>query len=269
MPLPAVAVAGIIAGGLQAGAGAIGKIKANSLRKSAIRPTYETPSAVTDNVAIAESLAQTGLSDSAKQSLLSNADRGLTSSIDAILKGGGSVNNIADAYDTQMQGISRMSLAEDEAKFRNINMLVAANRALADEQEKAWQINKYAPYADKMALAAKMNDDANKNIQGGINMGLNAWSYGTMAKTNQQLPSAATTNSVRLNPSTQNTIPTIPSISPLTGTRFLSSRMPMTFSHRTMNIASGLGVQPLNNGYMPSAQPFLTQYNSPISFNPQ
>lgn len=235
MPLPAIAVAGIVAGGLQAGAGLIGKIKAN-LKKSAVRPIYETPEAITENVAIAESLAQTGLSDSAKQSLLSGADRGLTSSIEAILKGGGSVNTVADAYDTQMQSISRMSLAEDEAKFRNINMLVTANKALADEQEKAWQINKYAPYADKMALAAKMNEDANKNIQGGLNLGFSAWSYGKMAGTNQGGGSGGNHTPMQM-----------PSLSPLTGTQFLSNRRPMTFSPRTLDIASGLGVQPLNN----------------------
>ncbi len=245
MPLPAIAVAGIVAGGLQAGAGLIGKIKANNLKKSAVRPDYETPEAITENVAIAESLAQTGLSDSAKQSLLSGADRGLTSSIEAILKGGGSVNTVADAYDTQMQSISRMSLAEDEAKFRNINMLVTANKALADEQEKAWQINKYAPYADKMALAAKMNEDANKNIQGGLNLGFSAWSYGKMAGTNQGGGSGGTP--MQMPTISQHTPMQMPSLSPLTGTQFLSNRRPMNFSPRTLDIASGLGVQPLNN----------------------
>lgn len=184
----------MLAGGLlQAGLGIGQKAKAAKMAAGNKRPEYEISQQAKDNQALAESMASEGLSDSAKQLYTSNADRGLTSSIDAILKGGGDVNAITDLNDGYNQSLSQFAMAEDQAKFRNLNILMRANDALGAEHDKAWQINQYAPYADKAQQAAQMSASGMQNISGGINTGLSALSMAAMGKINPSagVPGAA------------------------------------------------------------------------------
>lgn len=150
------------------GKGFIDQGNAKKMAASAVRPEYEISQQVKDNQALAESRVGQGLSDSSKQLFTTQQDRGLTASIDAILRTGGDANQVNEAYDGFNTGLSRLSLAEDEAKFRNMNMYLRANEQLAQEQDKAWQINKYAPYADKMKLASQNKQAADANVSGGI-----------------------------------------------------------------------------------------------------
>ena len=150
------------------GKGFIDQGKAKKLAASAVRPEYNIQQPIIDNQALAESRAGQGLSDSSKQLFTTQQDRGLTASIDAILRTGGNANQVNEAYDSFNTGLSRLSLAEDEAKFRNMNMYLRANEQLAQEQDKAWQINKYAPYADQMKLASQNKQAADANVAGGI-----------------------------------------------------------------------------------------------------
>jgi len=178
MPLIATAALGVG----QAVNGFIKKGKAKRMAEKNIRPEAQIAKPILDNQALSESRAGSGLSDSAKQLFTTNSDRALTASIDAILKSGGNPNMIGDIYDDYNTGASKMAFAEDEAKFRNINMLVRSNEKLAEEQDKVWGINKYAPWADRAREASSLSREGNQDVFSGANAAIGSWAGMETAK---------------------------------------------------------------------------------------
>ncbi len=148
--------------------GASKKSKAKKMARKNQRPNYEIPKAVQDNQRILESRASQGLSDQSIQLYKQSSDRQTTSSLDAILKGGGNVNNIAELYDTTNVGINRMALIDDEMRARNVQALVNQNNVLGGHQDKAWQVNYWGPYADKAQAAAALQKQGADQINQGI-----------------------------------------------------------------------------------------------------
>jgi len=177
--------------------------KANKMARKNIRPKYDIQQGIEDNQALVESKASEGLSDNAKQVLTTGSERGLSSSIDAILKGGGSVNNIADIYDNFQGGISKLSLVDEEMRAKHVADMIAQNREMAGETEKKWQINEFAPYADKAQAAATLAKQGSDNLWKGINtFGSSA---GNLAMANEFGKDA---NSVFPKTSTDSSLPT-------------------------------------------------------------
>jgi hypothetical protein len=168
-PLLAAALVTAGAGVVQGITGAIQKGKAASMAAKNTRPVYHIPQPIKDNVALAESRAQEGLTDAAKQTYKQNTEHGLTAAISAITNNGGSVNNIGDLYGNYQEGIGRMSIIDDEMRARNVQQLMGANQAEADSEDKEWQVNKYAPYADTAQAAAALSKQGSDNIWKGVN----------------------------------------------------------------------------------------------------
>lgn len=133
------------------------------------RPKYYIPKEVMDNQRLAESKAGQGMSDSARNTYIQETERGLTSSLETILKGGGSVNNIADLYDNYSSGIAKMSILDDEMRAANIRNMISQNNELSSYKDKEWQVNVFAPYADKAQAAAALKKQGSDNIWKGIN----------------------------------------------------------------------------------------------------
>lgn len=168
-PLTITAAAQAAGGIVQGITGALQKGKAKRMARANKRPTYEIQDAVLDNQDLIESRAGQGISDATRRELTQGAERGLTSSIDAILSGGGSVNNIADLYSNYAGSLSKMALIDEEMRTKNVQNLIDQNSKLAAEQDKAWQVNVYAPYTDKAQAAAALSKQGTDNIWKGVN----------------------------------------------------------------------------------------------------
>lgn len=168
-PLTIGAIIGGAQGVGQLVTGIVQKSKAAKMARKNPRPKYEIQKEILDNQNLTESKASEGLSDAAKQVYSTGAERGLSSSINAILKGGGSVNNIADIYDTYQGGISKLALIDEEMRARNIQNMINQNNVLASEKDKQWQVNVFAPYADKAQAAAALSKQGMDNIWKGVN----------------------------------------------------------------------------------------------------
>lgn len=173
--------------------GGIKSAKANKMAANTKRPPYNIPQGDYDNVALQQSLASQGLADSSKQILLKNADRGLSSSINAVLAGGGDVNTLGTLYDSYLNGINNVTLANDAQKIKNVNNFVNSRYRLGDQQDKAWQLNEFAPYNDKMQQIAQLKgqgaQQTNAGIAGIATAGMSAASglAGKAATSNMQL----------------------------------------------------------------------------------
>lgn len=157
------------AGLASAGIGAHQANKAAQIANSNKRPPYNIPQSEYDNLTLLQDRAQQGLTDSTKQAYLTGSNRALSQSISAILKGGGDVNNISDAYSNFNDGLQRLQIADDNMRLANINALIAQNQRMSDFADKKYQVNEYAPYANKALAAATLQQQGAANISNGIN----------------------------------------------------------------------------------------------------
>lgn len=182
-PLTIAAIGSQAAAGLVQGiTGIFQSAKANKMAKSNIRPFYKIQKPILDNQAIAESRASKGLSDASKELYIQESDRGITSGIDAITTGGGTVNNIADLYTARNNGVTKMALIDDAMRVNNMKNLTEQNNVLADAEDKQWQVNEWGPYADKAQAAAALKKQGSENTWKGVNTVVGAVANAATAK---------------------------------------------------------------------------------------
>lgn len=169
------------------GSGIVKNAKAKKMAKANVRPDYKIPQSIIDNQNIAESMAGQGLSDSTLAVYQSQMNRGLSSSIDAALHGGASVNNIGDIYDAFAGRVNQLALVDENMRIANLQRLISSNSVMADATDKEWQIDKYAPYADKAQAAAALKAQGAAAIDQGVNTAFSAvgnYAMGTMYQKN-------------------------------------------------------------------------------------
>jgi hypothetical protein len=154
----------------QAVAGLFGKSKAKkeAERLAASRPKYAESPYAKQGLSLAESELSTGMSGEAKNAYEQGIDRDLSTSLNAVLKGGGSVNNIAEVFGASTQGRQRLAMMKDNLRLNQINNVVRAQNTMTEEREKAFQFNEWAPWADAAKANAGARQAAENQIWGGI-----------------------------------------------------------------------------------------------------
>jgi hypothetical protein len=175
--VPPALIAAIVGAGVQAGAGifnvvsgAVTTAKANREAKvlDATRPQYNIPSNYYDNLNLATSRAQRGFSDETMGYLSNQLERGLSASNNAILRGGGNVNNIGNAYDTFAQQTRAIGFEDEKLRTANITQLIAQNQEMAKEKSQQWAMNVWSKWADKAAAVAQMKSIGQQRLNAGI-----------------------------------------------------------------------------------------------------
>jgi hypothetical protein len=171
MPIPLL----LIGAGIMAAAGAAKSIhgasqaaKGRRLAAGNARPDYNVQQEYFDNQGLAENMAQSGLSEEALNYYTTNAQRGLSVSIDGLLQSGGGANSIAGAIDNYNRSLSQVAAADAEMKNNNLRYLVEQNKALAGQKTMKWSLNEYEPYKDKAAAATAMQKTGTENIFNGV-----------------------------------------------------------------------------------------------------
>jgi hypothetical protein len=200
-----------------------GKAKRESKELQRTRPQYSVDKGYGQNLSLAESNLQ-GLSDSAENAYNQLADKQFSSSLDAILKSGGTATNVADVYGQGEEGRLRLAQLSDQMRVSQVNNLMKSREAVADQNEKAWQINQFAPWQDR----AQANAQARQGAEEGIWSGLQTIGSGAMQAIDQQAQqkqqnqyfnngtnNAATTTNSTFNPTPRPNV-TLPTSSPNT-----------------------------------------------------
>jgi hypothetical protein len=175
--LPMVAAAGAQAIGavLQTGLGLLQKAKAAKLARKNVRPDLQSNPYIDQQYGLTGSMAQEGLSDASKQLYLDTNDRNLSASFDAIIKGGGNANNIADAFAGSQDIIRSMALQDDQARLQNRSLFLNYGlKPKADEERDKFFLNQYIPYKDRAEMIAQLSNQGMNNIWKGIDSGLQA-----------------------------------------------------------------------------------------------
>lgn len=132
------------------------------------RPTYNIPQAYFNNQSLMENQAQSGLGAPTLDYTRRTNDRGLSSGIDAILQGGGSVNSLSKLYDVYGQNNSAIAAQDSQLRTQHLNSLIEANKDLAGQQVQKWAIDEYEPYKDKAKQAAKLIGAGDANEAGAV-----------------------------------------------------------------------------------------------------
>ncbi len=174
MPAPMLIGAGIqaAAGIAQTVSGIINAARTKKLAKELerTRPQYQISQLAKDDLSLTESeLANGGLSARAETAYNNLNNQQFATSLNAILKGGGSVNNVADVYGGNQEGASRLALLNDQMRLAKIQNVLKVRDMYRDEQGKEFEFNDWRPWADKSQANAAARQQAQNQIWGGIN----------------------------------------------------------------------------------------------------
>lgn len=155
---------------ISAGVGAINKGKAERERRALANARPELGNSPyldeTNNLLSAELAA--GNNTPAMQAMRQANDANFSSSLNAILQGGGSANNVADLFGQQQSGAMRMAMYGDDLRRQNIQNLIAANQGSEGFRQQQFQYNQYAPWADRSQATAAALQAANNQMWSGI-----------------------------------------------------------------------------------------------------
>jgi hypothetical protein len=196
IPLAAIP---IIAGGAQALIGGIGA----ALQK---RPEYKIPDAVNQQLGYAAYNASSGLPSYGNA--LNQIDANTANALSAARESGNPMAAISAIQANQNAGTNDLNVNDANYRASQQQQLQQALAQKAQYDDQAWQINEYAPYADKRKLFENMFGAGVKNMMGGLD------NMASMDAMKQLMPTTQPTQGA--------TMPTLPRNVPETG--FLQPR---------------------------------------------
>lgn len=170
MPDPVSAAIGGAVGIAQTITGLVnkGKAKREAARLEKSRPKYSIDQGFQQNLDLAESELSTGLSATAENAYSQLQDKQFSSSLDAILKGGGTATNVAEVYGEGQEGRLRLAQLSDQMRVSKINNLMQSREDLAGEEDKKFMYNVDAPWKNAVAANSEARRGADAQIWGGI-----------------------------------------------------------------------------------------------------
>lgn len=145
-----------------------GKAKREAAELERTRPKIGDSPFIEDQLSLAKSELASGMSGAAENAYEQGLSRDLSTSLDAILKSGGDVNNVADIFDRSQSGRQRLSLMKENLRLNQINNLVNAQGVAENERLQQFQFNEWAPWADKAQANAQARQGAENMIWGGL-----------------------------------------------------------------------------------------------------
>lgn len=145
-----------------------GKTQREAAQLQATRPKLKDSPYLKDQLSLAESELSTGMSGEAKNAYEQGIDRDLSTSLDAILKGGGSVNNVGSIFGQSEVGRQRLALMKDNLRLNQINNLVRAQDAKEEERQKEFEFNEWRPWSDQAQANAQARQGAEGQIWSGL-----------------------------------------------------------------------------------------------------
>lgn len=145
-----------------------GKANKEARKLEATRPKLKSSPFIKDQLSLAESELGTGLSADAKTAYEEGIDKSLSTSLNAILKGGGSVNNVGEVFSNSQEGRQRLALLKQNLRLNQINNLVRSQDAAEQERQEMFGFNEWQPWADKAQAVAASRQGAENMIFGGL-----------------------------------------------------------------------------------------------------
>lgn len=145
-----------------------GKAKREAKELARTRPKREISPLYGENLSLAESELAGGMSQAAEAAYANQLDKSTAGSLSAILRGGGSVNNVADIFAGGEEGRQRLALLNDQLRLSQIDTVMKARDMMGQETDKNFIFNDWMPWADKSQANAEARKGANDAIWSGL-----------------------------------------------------------------------------------------------------
>lgn len=145
------------------------KLKQEAAALERNKPVKQTSQFDKDALALNESELANGMSSAAEKAYNDSVDRGLASSISAMLKSGGNVNSIGDIYGATEQGRQNLAIMQDQMRLTQLQNVLHSYDKMASEDEKNWLVNLYGPYKDKLQAIGEQRKAAAQQRVAGMN----------------------------------------------------------------------------------------------------
>lgn len=133
------------------------KLKKNFDEAQKTRPEYQIPGALKENVDTSRREAQFGELPGYRNALDRN-DVAAANSLSAASEAGNALGMIPSIQANKSKADLDLETANADYRRQNLGMLYAANRDLAGAQDTAFQMNKFAPWADKYNMANNLTN---------------------------------------------------------------------------------------------------------------
>ncbi len=168
MAVPMLIMAGVAAASAIAGGVRAAKAKKEAAKLAANRPELTDSPFLRDNIRLAQSELANSRNSPGMQAYDQGLDRNLSSSIGAVLQGGGSLNNISNIFDSSAQGRQRMALMQDNLRLNQIQNLTAAGGQSEVQRQQQFQFNEAAPWMDAAQAASAARQQGQQQMWNGI-----------------------------------------------------------------------------------------------------
>lgn len=132
------------------------------------RPFYKIQDEYIQNRNIGEGIAGQGMPSAQRNYLTQQSERGLGSSLDAILRGGGGVNDASLLLHQYNDQIGKIGAEDASQHLSNIQYFQKANADLAGQKNIQWSVNELQPYEAKLAELKKNRAIDEQNKWGGL-----------------------------------------------------------------------------------------------------
>lgn len=114
------------------------------------QPFYKIQSEYEQNRNIAAAEAGGGLPSATKDNFINESQRGLNSSVSALLQGGGDLNMISSLFDKYDRNAAGLASEDAQAHQKNIQYFMNANKDLAGQKTTQFVVNELQPYENKL-----------------------------------------------------------------------------------------------------------------------
>lgn len=145
-----------------------GKTKREAAILESTRPKLGRDAIADENLALAKSELANGMSSAAETAYNNLDNNQFSSSLSAILKGGGNLNSIGDLYGNGQEGRMKLARMQDEIRLNQINGVMRASQPVEERDADMFKYNIDAPWKDK----AQANGQSRANAQNQIWTGL-------------------------------------------------------------------------------------------------
>lgn len=170
-------MSGLAIGALAVGVGefAVGEVnkdkaKSKAEQLAANRPKLTNSPYTQEQYSLAESeLGNGGLGAAASRALDQENERSQTNALSAIMQGGGSSNSVSKIFNDSEAGNQRLALMKENLRLQKIQSFVQASQNKDAERQQQFQYNVDAPFKDAAQANALAREQAQQDINSGIN----------------------------------------------------------------------------------------------------
>lgn len=146
------------------------KREAERIRRETVRPVYETPVSAKKSLSVSEQQATQGLvGRSILEDRLRSSTAGAVRATEQVATSPASrLAAITAAFGQEMEGMEDIAISDAQARLEAANRLSRAYGAIANYEDREFDINKQKPFEESMAAASALTGAGMQNVQGAI-----------------------------------------------------------------------------------------------------